>query len=268
MAVNTQGLIAELDWNTGRATRYDTRYYSGIGFPSGFRTIGAAGEGPLFVGLYEFLPSGGVGYRLRKLDPGTLLSASPSVGLGIDSGFDELDVESTSGQLYGLYGYVGPRFLATIHPDTGQFITQIPLVDLPTDAYFSAFAFHENGTPYILDIRGNRLWSIDKTNGEILSTTSIVPSWPHPGTPTWSGGEAGMDFHPQSGTLYVTVARELYTLDPSTGMTSLIGSLGTSLPTFFGSLNEGLAFVEVPEASSFVLLACFFGAVTLTVRRR
>ena len=260
MAAGQNGLISEIDWNTGRAVRNIGQYL----YRRQFIGLTAAEDGTLFaIGRFieDFQPN-----RLFKFDPsgrgfgGAKYLGGHAPGVEVNEG--DLDFDPTSGKLY-VIGQGGG--LRTLDPNTALFTGTIPTPDLTNTGvppieyrYYTAMAFSADGTLYVLDSRQSHLYAVDKNNGSVLTSVPVVP-----GLSTFTS--VGMDFHPQTGILYLTVPGGLYTLDPNTGTRAFIGA-HSSIPQF--NAYSGLTFVEVPEASSFVLLACFFGAVTLTVRRR
>ena len=92
-------------------------------------------------------------------------------------------------------------------------------------------AFDAAGTLYVLDNNRLELLTVDKATGSVMTTVAV--SGP-------LGVTTGMDFHPTTGVLYVADGEagggdSLYTLDPATGVMSLVGPLG--VPDGFAGLT-------------------------------
>ena len=172
-----------------------------------------------------------------------------STGLGnIVEG--DLACDGTTGVLYGMYYLTsGQRDIFTLNAATGA-ATILP-VSLSGDP--SAMAFDTTGTLYAIDTSLGKLLTIDKTTGSTLS--SIALSQP-------LGSVAGMAVDPLTQTFYVADGDSagtdhLYTLNPTTGLLTDIGSTG---------LDNGLAGLAfLPEPASLALLG--LGATILRGRR-
>ncbi|MEE8451576.1 MAG: zinc-dependent metalloprotease family protein, partial [Thermoguttaceae bacterium] len=137
----------------------------------------------------------------------------------------DLDFDPTTGILYGLYtgGPFGSprRELFTMDLDTGE-AQIVGTINHPAD--LSAMAFNRAGDLYVLDNGIGSLLKVDKTTGAILSQVTLSRGL---------GTLAGMDFHPETGILFVadggsdsSNVRNLFTLNTSTGFLTLIGSTG------------------------------------------
>jgi hypothetical protein len=169
----------------------------------------------------------------------------------------DLAFNPMNGFLYGLQDG-GPIFAQRnffqINPVTGAATV---IANLPS-ADYSALAFNSSGTLYAIDSQGvgnSLLLTIDPNSGVITNTITMNVNLK-------SG--VGMAFDPSTGIAYVADGGQesglelLYTLNTGTGILSAIGPLGVP-----GGAT-GLAFINVPEPSSFCLL--IFGAITFIAR--
>lgn len=153
---------------------------------------------------------------------------------GLPNGITEgdLDFDPTTGVLYGLSTRVpgsNTRQLFTLDTDTGAATV---VATIPSFGDLSAMAFNADGDLYVLDtmMGFENLMMVDKATGAILSQVTAGEV----------GENAGMDFHPETGELFVVgggfpgIGR-LYNLDTDTGSLTMIGSTG---------LADGLAGLE------------------------
>ncbi len=77
-------------------------------------------------------------------------------------------------------------------------------------------------TLYALNDNTDQLGTLDLTTGAF---TSLVPCPPGGGAANWTG----LTIDPVAGTFYASTATDLYTIDPATGASTLVGPFGTSL---------------------------------------
>jgi hypothetical protein len=169
----------------------------------------------------------------------------------------DLAFNPLNGFLYGVQD-VGPMFAQRnffrLNPSTGgaTIIANLPLGD------YSGLAFNGIGTLFAIDSAGTTnslLETIDPVNGTITSLIQLNVDLK---------SEVGMVFSPLTGTAYVADGGQesgpdlLYTLNTGTGILSAIGPLGVP------GGAAGLAFISVPEPSSFFLV--IFGATALFAR--
>jgi DNA-binding beta-propeller fold protein YncE len=189
---------------------------------------------------------------LFRIDPDT--GASQVIGFTGLQGLTEGDLafDHSTNRLYGLYDLrdTGERKLFTLDTETGQ--ASVLPGTLSGDP--SAAAFSLDGTLYALDTALQRLLTVDKTTGNVM--TSLPLSTP-------LGSVAGMDVHPLTGVFYVADGggggtNRLYHLDVNTGQLQEIGGLDV------GAGLAGLAFL--PEPSTLLLLTA--GGLMLHRRRR
>ncbi len=216
---------------------------------------GAAGN-PRLVGIRHVVgiacSSRGVLYGLTNsaasVSPGSLLTIDVSTGASqvvgptgltaISEG--DLAFDPTSGVLYGCYNLIsGERQLFTLDVRTGA-ATIIPTA-LPGD--LSALAFAADGSFYAVETSLGRVLRIDKTTGALLGSQSLSVGL---------GAVAGMAVDPATGIFYVADGGsggtdKLYTLDPTTGELTEVGSTGLA------DGLAGLTFV-IPEPAALTLL--------------
>jgi hypothetical protein len=164
----------------------------------------------------------------------------------------DLDFDPMTGVLYGVQNVRSDdvRELFSIDTNTG---VATPIGSISPAGDYSAMAFDAAGTLYVLDTRNELLMTVDPSDAAILSTLSLSAAL---------GQAAGMDFHPDTGVLYVADGagqgtNNLYTLDTTTGVLTTIGPTG---------LADGLAGLEfVPEPGTLCLLAL---GTLMAARRR
>jgi DNA-binding beta-propeller fold protein YncE len=243
------GILYDVDAATGAASNPRS---TGTGIDS-LMGITFAPDGTLF-GLTTF--AGTPANALVAIDPATGTSTTVGVtGLALAEG--DLAFDPTSGMLYGLNNLIDERELFTIDVVTGVGTPVGDVAPLYT-ADFSAMTFAPDGTLYLLDTGQtdpSRLLVVNKLTAAIISSVTLSVDL---------GFLAGMDFHPTTGALYVADGslggtNSLYTLNPNTGVMTLIGSTG---------LREGLAGLAfaIPEPTG-AALATLAGLIALAMRR-
>jgi hypothetical protein len=179
---------------------------------------------------------------LMRLDPAT--GASQLIGPTGLAGIVEGDLtrDPTTGQLYGCYNLAtGKRQLFTVNSQTGA-ATTIP-GSLSGDP--SALAFSPDGTLYGIDTSLSELLTIDKTSGTIQNYRPLGVAL---------GSTAGMAVDPLTGVFYIADGEsngtdKLYTLNPATGVLTVVGPLGVT------DGLAGLTFVPEPAAVAMLALA-------------
>ena len=134
----------------------------------------------------------------------------------------DLDIDPTTGTLYGIQDWPAGRNLFSINPATGQATT----IGTMENSDVSAMAFSATGTLYVLETSTDRLLTVNKATGATLTAVPLSVNL---------GALAGMDFDPTTGALYVTDSgattggtNKLYTLNPATGQLTLVGATGLS----------------------------------------
>jgi hypothetical protein len=168
----------------------------------------------------------------------------------------DLAFDPITGFLYGLYDVVGPNYdLFRINPATGA-ATTIGAIANVSD--FSAMAFNAAGVLFVVNNGDGKLLTVNTATAAILSTVNLSPN---------PGGEvAGLAIDPSTGVFYYAngyaVTSNLYTLDTSTGVLTLIGPAGQT------NFLAGLAFTPVPEPATTTLFVLGASVVGLLRRRR
>ena len=217
--------------------------------------------GITFLSGIEFDSSGNLYGLSGDLGSGAIYSIDSATGHAVligDLGLNEvieggLAWDAASSTMYGVQDTPGiMRLLFTIDLITGlaQVVGNVTNVD-----DLSAISFDRDGNLYVLQTSDNVLLTIDKTNGNILSTRPLSRN---------IEAAAGMDYDPVNGTMYVvdgppsTGSDNLYTLNLSTGDLTLIGSTLTS-----GRLS-GIAIVPEPS----LICQLVVGVAVLLVRGR
>jgi hypothetical protein len=239
----TTSRLVDIDTSTGLATNpRDT----GILFLTGIAV--QPGTGQIFaLTMLNSSPAN----SLLRLDPNT--GAPTLVGATGLSQIVEGDLafNPTDGMLYGVQNGAGAgvqRQIFHINPSTGA-ATVIGNTGSTGD--LSALAFSPNGTLFTIDTSGtgnSLLQTINPATGLITNTIAMNVNL---------GSAAALTFSPINGTAYVADGGDasatdmLYSLDTLTGTLTPIGSTGLATGL------SGLAFVSVPEPSSFALFGLF-----------
>ena len=113
-------------------------------------------------------------------------------------------------------GYISDNFVSfTLNDFPGQTV-----VGTTTDAYYGMDFDSSATTLYALNDTTGELGTIDLTSGAF---TGLVPC----ASP--SGNWTGLSIDPTTDAFYASTGTDLYTIDPATGNSTLVGSFGTSL---------------------------------------
>jgi hypothetical protein len=183
-------------------------------------------------------------------DPYAAFGAATPAGVQIGEG--DLALEPSSGQLFavGLTEMTAPFTLVRLPAIGGATVVgEIGFSDV------SGLAFDAAGTLYALDTGSDALLVLDPSDASTLSTTPLSEPL---------GATAGMDYDPDTDTLYVadggTGGRDaLFTLDVATGALTEVGLLG---------LDSGLSgLAVVPEADAIALGGAALATLLLLERR-
>jgi hypothetical protein len=244
---DADGVIYDVNSATGAATNPRA---TGINFLTGI-TFGTNGT---LYGLTTFASA--PANSLVSINPST--GAPTTIGAtGLSSIFEgDLAFDPTTGILYGALDAPSapsaPYRLFTINPANGA-ATIVGNFTVIND--ISALAFSAGGALYALNTGNEQLHTINKSTAATISTVNLSVAL---------GTSAGMAFDPATGTLYVADGAgagtdNLYTLNTTTGLMTLVGSTGLS------NGLAGLAFV--PEPSSLLLAAFASFAILLGQRR-
>ncbi len=155
---------------------------------------------------------------------------------GLDAIFGgDLDFDPTTGRLYGANQWESrdvpyTSYLFEVDTTYGR----ATIIGDAIECNFSGMAFDDAGTLWAADSWNNRLLTIDKHTGEILTEVAFSETIAH---------SIGMDFHPVTGELYLADAFDspnyLYTVDTTSGALTMIGETLTGA----GSGLWGLEFV-------------------------
>ena len=236
--------------------------------------VTASSDGRLFSFQQGFAPSGSrrTLFIEFNIDPAV---PNRTVGLNLEGPARyDLDFDPTSGRIYSLVESSSDQYrLFQTNPQTGLGVSEQTIIQgitRPTNGSpnISAMAFRSDGSLFLLSGVTNTLFKVDKTTGSLLSTIPLT------GPSLLGVSGVGMDFHPQTGALYVIASTptavpsqrgNLYTLDPETGALALVGPNGSALRNFS---PRGLAFVLVPEPATIVFIGSGLLIAGATVRRR
>ncbi len=210
--------------------------------------------------------AGGELYTLDIVTGAATLVGGSLAGIG-EGG---LDFDPTSGDLYGASGAGVATILGqlyTVDTSTG-FTTPIGQIldesSNPIDA--SALAFDSLGNLYVLKTGTSpELYEVDPADASVISMVPIT-GFP-PGLTL-----GGMEFDDITGTLYVAMNGVLAEVDPTTGVSTILGPTpATSALEIVSSCSEPLGVAPVPTMTGWgwiMLTAGFAGAGSLMLRRR
>ena len=126
-------------------------------------------------------------------------------------------------------GFASPFQGSFVSFDLGEPSQLAPIGAAPTTTIYAGdFALGDASTYYVINSDNNAFIEVDAETG---ATTQIGTSTPANGGDSWS--ELATD--PTDGTLYASTGSDLYTIDPSTGEATLVGSFN------FGGLMIAIA---------------------------
>ena len=244
---------------------FDSRPRTGELYALGYNA--AAGTGRLyklsFSGILTALGSSDIALNLGM--------ATNNIGMDFNPTVDRIRIVSTNGKNYRL------------HPDLGT------LVATDTDLSYGAGDPNQGMTPVVGQIAYTNsyvastktvLYYLDESNG--VWGSAFVPSNPNNGQIS-SVGSTGLNFNPLDKTIDVDIAftgtsnvvylvantnvsinDDLYTINPSTGSATMVGSIGTgvaikdiavmidrTVPPLIGTLVYGLTTHAAPRIVSF-----------------
>ncbi len=122
---------------------------------------------------------------------------------------------------------------------------------------FYGMDFDEDGEVlYALSDTTDQLGTIDLTTGAF---TAVVPCPPGGGAANWTG----LTIDPVNGTFFASTATDLYTIDPATGASTLIGSFGTTTMIAIAMNMEGAMYGHDITSDSIYSINPTTGAATL-----
>ena len=250
LGVDFSGNLFDVDEATGAAANSRSTGISNIA------GIADSSSGTLF-GLSTFASS--PADSLFRINPTS--GASALVGTtGLSEIFHGgLAFNPVTGVLYGIQNLSTTNTLQlfTLNTTTGAASIVGAINTVNETGNLASLAIDKAGNLYVLDTNNSDLLLVNKANGAVLSSVTLSRSL---------GFTAGMAFDPVTGVLYVADGNvngtnDLYTLNPASGLLSLVGATGIS------DGIAGLAFTPTsatPEPATWGLL--FFGSMLFSTR--
>ena len=182
-------------------------------------TMAFATNGTLYgvsQGTTGDVPAGGKLFTINPTNGATVHVADLTIWLNVEG---DIAIDPADDTLFAVTG-VGALF--TIHKTTGvcTLVGNLPQ-DQNGGADYSGLAFDSAGELWVWTTFGPVVRHIDKTNGAVLSTASLVPS---PG-----GSIGGMAFDPTNGTAFLAAgtgsSAKLSTCNTTSGAVTAVGPL-------------------------------------------
>lgn len=257
------GAIVEIDQTTGAATVLGTPL-PGVGLTG----LAASSTGRVFA----VTDNASANARLIEIDPQTggligtigdlMFSGSPVTmhDIAFQPGSDVLFGSAIPGNGLLL------NDLVTIDTSNAQ-VAYVGTPNFGTADGVVAIGFSTDGTLWAKEANDGEFWTLDPTDGSVLTTSVTNPSI----------GSIGLAARPSDGTLVlseccnITLANDIYLLDPASGDATLLGPAGGDRRvhdfTFVGGQPP---IVEIPTLGSFgfALLALLLGAAGVAGLRR
>ncbi len=203
-AVTDQAGQAYFFWSLGPASGTQTVSVQAVGFPGVQTDVSATAT---VVGPGVIWSTGNDGLDMATIDPatggGTTVGAT-GFSQGWAAAFD------TDGTLYTLVnGFSGNATLATVNLSTGVATT----IGSGVGTSMISLEFDAAGNLYGIGYNDQLLYQIDKALGTAVSIGS-----------TGIGLNMDLAFN-SAGVLFATVSNNIWTVDPATGATTLLGSI-------------------------------------------
>jgi hypothetical protein len=192
----------------------------------------------------------------QPVGPG--IGMQTSVALDAQIGEGDLALDPLTGDLYafGLTNLIAPFLLLRIEPGANGWADPTTTdVGVIGTSDVSAMAFDAAGNLWAIDTGNDALLLLDPIDASTIDSVALSEPL---------GALAGMDFDPESGTLYVadggTGGQDaLFTLDVETGTLDEIGPLG---------LENGLSGLAVPEPGAAALAGTAAACLWVRAHRR
>lgn len=252
------GALFDLDSTTGASNFRPTGTFGlvGIEFGAGGTLYGLSGSSgvPVPNALFSINPTTGV----------PTFIGPTGLGLILEGGLAYNPANST---LYGLYDLATP-FANVFSLDTTTGAATV-LWGIPVAFRdLSAMAFDGAGNLIMLDTDKDTVLRVDLLTGGVLAELPLIDS----GNPANLSSDAGMDFDPVSGKMFVVDSgtHVLYTLDPASGvLTFLLGGLTVSAGEKAGlAVIPQATTVPVSEPAMFTLFGLGLAGLALAMRKR
>ncbi|HLK15152.1 MAG TPA: PEP-CTERM sorting domain-containing protein [Fimbriimonadaceae bacterium] len=256
-AAFAHGQLYGVDYDSGRIYRIDTTNatLTQVGNP------GITNIADLVLGedgnVYGYTT--GNNATLYRYNP-TTWAATKVGALGNGFFFEGALAINDDGVVYGAnFGTNVNDFMFTLNLATGAATTGPQLGGFPHD--FNGFDFRSDGELVGIDREDNALWQIDVSNGNLIQVAALNPTLGEVGGMATLGNTSYFCTAGPGGVLAGT--NQLFTINESTGATTLVGGFGA---TINGTGISGLVAINpAPEPASLLALG---GLAALAARKR
>lgn len=244
------GKLYDINPATGAATNPRNL---GIGWALAFSPAG------VLYGITQFggTPASNMLYTVNPATGAATAVAPVTPGIGVEG---DIAFDSTTGILYAVNG---GGSLYTVNLSNGLFTL---IGNVPGALDLSAMAFDAAGNLYVVDTAAVKLIKVDKSTAAVLGSVIL--------NPPPNGGVAGLAFDPGSGVLYFAsgsgTTDNLYTVNPTTGATTLVGPLtgtvdGLGNLAFSRPAKPGCCATDPPQITLKKVAVTSIGANILTL---